>query len=171
MRGFAMINRLKYALAIVLVTGVTQLAVADEAEQFLEYYSWWEGNWEVELKNGDEVITQRMEISTQKPNCHLVKGGGISLWGYDPARKKWVGSGFGRKGDFKTTVFDRHEGKKIRPGSENHARSRTRKVDGTVVLADETWAYLDQNTAKISVKGKTGEGESVPDVEITCRRN
>jgi hypothetical protein len=149
---------------------IHQLAVADEAEQFLGYYSWWEGNWEVEVMKGDEVTTLQMEISRHEPNCHLVKGGGISLWGYDPARKKWVGSGFNSEGELTTTAINRHEGEKIRPGAKNHARSRTRKVDGTVVLGDETWAYLDQDTAKITVKSKTDQGESLPNVEWKCRR-
>lgn len=165
-----MIRQVKCLLAFVLVATISSQAVADDAEQFLEYYSWWDGKWEVQAKEGDQVTTNSMEITRQEPNCHLVKGGGISLWGYDPSRKKWVGSGFNDQGEFFTTVLDRHKGKQVRPGTEIRAKSRIRETDGRIVTAEETWSYIDENTARITVKYETKKGEPRPAAEWTIKR-
>ena len=115
---------MKSVMVALLLCGMGQSVAADEAEQFLKYYSWWEGSWDLTMKVGAEVTESQFEITRHAPGCHLVEGGGsISLWGYDPKRKKWIGTGFDADGSVTTFVLERHTGEKIRPGDENHDRA------------------------------------------------
>jgi hypothetical protein len=103
-------------VAVGLCLGVCQFAAADEAEDFMTYYSWWDGEWQVEVKTGDETETTHFVIEQHKPGCHLVKSDeGIAIWGYDPGRKRWVGTGFDSDGSRFTTIIERHKGDTIKP--------------------------------------------------------
>jgi hypothetical protein len=141
----------------------------DEAEEFMKYYSWWDGSWDVELTQDGEVTSLVMEISKPEANVHLVSGFGVGLWGYDGKRKKWIGRGFEVDGSFFTTVLKEHPGAVVKPGDVQYATTTSKRTDGSIVKAEETWTYVDENTATIVGKMTTEEGEE-SSFEYTCKR-
>ena len=107
-----------------VVIGLCQWAMAGEAEDYMKYYSWWNGEWEVETKIGDEIESDHFVIQQHEPACHLVKSkGGISLWGYDPGEKKWVGTGFDADGRRFVTVIERQQRDSVKPGDVNRSKT------------------------------------------------
>ena len=156
-------------LGCLFVFSMAGVGAADEAAEFMKYYSWWDGSWDVEMQDGGESSKFQMEITKHEPNCHIVSGGGISLWGYDPKRKKWVGTGFNKDGGFTTTVLQPHDGGSIKPGAVNRATVTVKNPDGKVVKGEETWSYIDEDTCKTVGKTTTAEGETST-YEYTCKR-
>jgi hypothetical protein len=157
-------------MTALLVCGMGQFVAADEAKDFFKYYSWWEGSWDTEATEGEEVVRGEMVVTRQEPNCILANGGGVSLWGYDPKRKKWVGTGFGPEGSLRITVLERHTGERIRPGTVDHATVTTKNADGSIEKGEATWTYVDDNSYKIVIKRKAQDGEALPDLEWTGTR-
>jgi hypothetical protein len=157
-------------LTLGLILGFCHAATADEAADFLKYYGWWEGEWEVEGKVGDEVQTSEMVIERHAPACLLVKWEGISIWGYDPAKKQWVGSGFGLDGSRFTALVDRPKGQTIEPGDVHKSQGEAWQPDGTKVISETTWKYIDENKAELRQTSKTEDGQALPEVVTSCTR-
>ena len=157
-------------VATSLIVGFCSLASGDEGENFLGYYSWWEGTWDVETKVGDDVQKSEFVIERRKPACHVVAGDSTSLWGYDPELKQWVGHGFDGDGSRFRTVLDRPKADKITAGVVDRAKGVSWQTDGTKVIVEETWSYIDNNTAVIQQVRKTTDGKKLPNLVWTSKR-
>ena len=142
---------------------------ADEPAKFMKFYSWWDGSWDVELKKDGKAEELSMTITRPESDVHLVQGFGVGLWGYDPKREKWVGTGFADDGSFFTTVLKSHPGEVVTPGMKQEATTTTKNADGTITKGQETWTYVDENTATIVVKTTDEDGE-VSSFKYTCKR-
>ena len=153
------------------VIGLCPWAIAGEAEDFMKYYSWWNGEWEVETKIGDQMDSDHFVIQQHEPACHLVKSkGSISLWGYDPGEKKWVGTGFDAEGRRFITVTERHKRDAIKPGNVNKSKTVSWLPDGTKVVSEGTWTYVDENTAELRDSRITASGEKLAEIVTIGRR-
>ena len=156
-------------LGCLVLASMARVVSADEAADFVKYYSWWEGGWNVETQQGDEATTSPMEITRHPGNCHLVAGANTGLWGYDPKRKKWVGTTYNSDGSVGVSVLDRHSGDKLGAGVVGHSTLTVKQADGTVSKGEQTWTYVDENTVRMVSKTTTPEGETVTR-EFKCRR-
>jgi hypothetical protein len=132
---------------------------ADDAEKSMKFYSWWDGNWDVELKHDGEVEKFIMKITRPSPNVHLVEGFGVGLWGFDPKRKRWVGTGFTSDGSFFTTILKGNPGEVVTPGTKQEATTTSKNPDGSVEKGKEIWTYVDADTATVVAKMTNADGK------------
>lgn len=130
------------------------------------------GEWEVESRVGDETQTATMTIERHAPGFHALKfdGGGISLWGYDPLLKTWVGTGFNSDGSRFTDVLKPPASKVIQPSVVNKSQVEVWQIDGTKVTAESTWSYEDDDRVIIRQLLKTASGDALPSVVFACKR-
>jgi hypothetical protein len=96
-----MLRSLTLRSVFTLISG--PYACANEATNLLEYFSYFEGTWEVTDLNTDgkgSMTIRRGESGT----CHLLEyrvgdERKTELWGYDPTGKCWTAAGFNQNGE------------------------------------------------------------------------
>ena len=113
---------------------------AGEAEKLKKYYDYYVGEWEV-TKAGSDAKGTLVITDAECGNAHLTvyTFGGITstaIWGFNPATKKWVGTGFGSDGShFKATVKG-SENATVQPGDTIVFKDTTFRGDEKIV---STW--------------------------------
>jgi hypothetical protein len=91
-------------------------ACSDEGTRLMEYFSYFEGTWQVTDLNGDgkgSMTIRRGEGGTS----HVLEYGlgeerKTELWGYDPTSKNWTAIGFAQNGERysqEMTKLSKHE--------------------------------------------------------------
>jgi hypothetical protein len=77
--------------------------MSDEAARLMEYFSYFEGTWQVTDLNGDgkgSMTIKRGEGGTSHVlEYRLGDERKTELWGYDPTSKNWTGIGFAQSGE------------------------------------------------------------------------
>ena len=85
----------------VLILG--SYACADEATRLMQYFSYFEGTWQVTDLNGDRrgsMTIKRGEGGTSHIlEYRLGDERKTELWGYDPTSKNWTAIGFAENGE------------------------------------------------------------------------
>jgi hypothetical protein len=114
----------------IFVLGSGPYADADEAARLMEYFSYFEGTWQITELNGDRkgsMTIRRGEGSTSHVlEYRLGQERKTELWGYDPISKHWTAIGFAQNGERYSQVmrdvpkrettqagdswYDKHEG-------------------------------------------------------------
>jgi hypothetical protein len=114
----------------IFVLGSGPYADADEAARLMEYFSYFEGKWQITELNGDRkgsMTIRRGEGSTSHVlEYRLGQERKTELWGYDPISKHWTAIGFAQNGERYSQVmrdvpkrettqagdswYDKHEG-------------------------------------------------------------
>lgn len=86
-------------------------ASADDAARLKEYFSYFEGTWQITKLNGSEtgsITIKRGEGGA----CHVLdyrfgNDRRTELWGYDPTTKHWMAIGFNQNGErFSQVMMD-----------------------------------------------------------------
>jgi hypothetical protein len=86
-------------------------ARADDAARLKEYFSYFEGTWQITTLNGSEtgsITIKRGEGGA----CHVLdyrfgNDRRTELWGYDPTTKHWMAIGFNQNGErFSQVMMD-----------------------------------------------------------------
>jgi hypothetical protein len=111
-------------------------AYADEATRLREYFTYFEGTWQITELNGNELGSMTIRRG-EGGTCHVLEyrvgdDRRTELWGYDPTSKHWTAIGFTQNGERFSQVMvgvpehetpkvgdlfsDRHEG--ILPSGE-----------------------------------------------------
>jgi hypothetical protein len=158
-------------IALTLCLAALQSSSASEGRRFLERYGWWDGSWDFEAREGDEVTRGEFVVSRRAGDSHFVEGTlGTGLWGYDPQLKRWGGFSFASDGSLERTILHSSAEETLGPGVVETAHAEIWRADGTKVISEETWTYLDDNTVTVRSVRKSENGEELSEIEFTNRR-
>ena len=148
-------------LCTVFVLIFVPYACADEATRLMEYFSYFEGTWQIIDLTGDgkgSMTIKRGEGGTSHVlEYRLGDGRKTELWGYDPTSKNWTAIGFAQNGERYSQVMmevPKHETPK--PGDR-----WSDKHEGVLPSGEKTSSRLD-----FSIESKDSYTVKVTDITV-----
>jgi len=154
-----------FASAFVVGMLYTESAVASEAEDFHEYYRYFQGKW-IFVDSGKETVVECEDRVTYN-YCHAGKA--IELWGYDSVKKAWSGYGFGGNARWQW-VLDRPEGEAITAGLRGGAVGTMWLADGTKISMKDDVVFIDNDNFEIVRTTQVEGQEEITEKTIRARR-
>ena len=140
---------------------------ADEAQDFHDYYSYFQATWIFEFDDGTESVVVCSDRTTY--NLVQVSGQYTEMWGYDPVQKMWTGYGFGNAGrwEFK---FPRPTGEAIEAGTKWNFDGTTWLANGTKIVSKQTFTCIDADHFEVRGTQQTEGDEQLSKFGIRARR-
>lgn len=126
-----------------MIQSLRMHAFDDHATRLKEYFSYFEGTWQITKLNGSEtgsITIKRGEGGT----CHVLDyrfgdDRRTELWGYDPTTKHWMAIGFNQNGErFSQVMMDVPERATAEAGDRFWD-----KHEGVLPTGEKTSARLD----------------------------
>lgn len=151
--------------------GSATALLAGQAEKYYEFYSFYQGTWDVE-----EISDGKKTRSTAK--CHGSSGGcniyvgenETSVWGFDPKSKQWTGCGQLDGGSRFVMAISRPAGPKYKAGMSLVFTGTIWHPNGQVHYVTMNQSCIDPDTTHSVVTGVDQDGKAIPKVIRTHKR-
>lgn len=172
----AILGSFLFLAAINLMFDVN-VSTADDAgedsrkDSFAEYYSYFQGNWKIDLTEEGETQTSEIKIRGSKGGCNVVVGEDhTAIWGFNPASGQWVGVVQMEDGSRSRLWISKPKDEMIGPGTTFKITGSTFHMDGTVTKQVATFTCSDHNHHELVIKRTTADGKALPDIVRTATR-
>ena len=122
------------AIAVGCLLVVCPESRADEAQDFHDYYSYFQATWIFDFDDGTESV---IVCSDRTTHNLVVSEQFTKMWGYDPVQKMWTGYGFEDASRW-VYRFPRPNGDVLEAGTKW-------EYDGTKIVSKQTFACIDND--------------------------
>lgn len=137
----------------------------------VEYYSYFQGTWKVELTEEGETQTSEIKIHGSPGGCNVVVGEDhTAIWGFNPKSGQWAGAVQKEDGSRSLLWITKPKDEMIGPGTTFKITGSTFHMDGTVTKQVATFTCSDHNHHELVIKRTTADGKALPDIVRTATR-
>lgn len=144
---------------------------AAEAEDFFEFYSFYQSKWQVEEKKEGKKETYQGECYGSAGGCNIyVDKRETSVWGYDPKTRQWTGVGQLDKGSRFVMAISRPPGAKFKPGMTFTFTGTIWHADGKIHYVTSKSTCINEDTIHDVITGTDQNGKAIPEVIKTLTR-
>ena len=172
----AILGSLMCLVAINLMFNVNASTADDAGEDslkdsFVEYYSYFQGTWKVDLTEEGETQTSEIKIRGSKGGCNVVVGEDhTAIWGFNPKSGQWAGVVQMEDGSRSQLWITKPKDEMIGPGTTFKITGSTVHTDGTVTKQVATFTCNNHNQHELVIKRTTTDGKALPDIVRTATR-
>ena len=157
-------------LAMVFCVSTANLR-AGEAEEFYDFYTFYQGKWAIEEETEGKKETYTGNCFGSEGGCNVYVGKGeTSVWGYDPKTKQWTGVGQLDDGGRFVMAISRPPGPKFKPGMTFTFTGTIWHADGSIHYVTNVSTCVDENTTRGVITGTDQDGKPIPKVTKTFKR-
>ena len=151
--------------------GSTANLYAGEAEEFYDFYTFYQGKWKIEEETEGKRKTYTGNCFGSEGGCNVFVGKGeTSVWGYDPKTKQRTGVGQLDDGGRYVMAISRPPGPKFSPGMKFTFTGTFWHADGTIHYVTNVSTCIDENTTRSVITGSDQDGKPIPVVIKTFKR-
>lgn len=154
------------AIAVGCLLVVCPESRADEAQDFHDYYSYFQATWIFDFDDGTESV---IVCSDRTTHNLVVSEQFTEMWGYDPVQKMWTGYGFGDASRW-VYRFPRPKGDVLEAGTKWDYDGTILLDDGTKIVSKQTFTCIDNDHFEVRGTRQMEGDEQLSKFGVRARR-
>lgn len=154
------------AIAVGCLLVVCPESWADEAQDFHDYYSYFQATWIFDFDDGTESV---IVCSDRTTHNLVVSEQFTEMWGYDPVQKMWTGYGFGDASRW-VYRFPRPKGDVLEAGTKWDYDGTILLDDGTKIVSKQTFTCIDNDHFEVRGTRQMEGDEQLSKFGVRARR-
>ena len=154
------------AIAVGCLLVVCPESRADEAQDFHDYYSYFQATWIFDFDDGTESV---IVCSDRTTHNLVVSEQFTEMWGYDPVQKMWTGYGFGDASRW-VYRFPRPNGDVLEAGTKWDYDGTILLDDGTKIVSKQTFTCIDNDHFEVRGTRQMEGDEQLSKFGVRARR-